>query len=119
MINGCFDHSAIWSRTKSWRRNGSSVVRANGTREGLRDVEDTGFPFRRSARSLSIRVGGSESARFALDHPGTIRARQFVLILTRPLQDGKYGFQIRAEQPRTPRRVELHDCPPAVLDQPH
>src|SRR5258708_2748016 len=29
MTSGCFDHSAIWSRTKIWRRNRSSVVCAS------------------------------------------------------------------------------------------
>src|SRR4051812_17912677 len=34
MISGCFDHSAIWSRTKMWRRNRSSVVCASAIRSG-------------------------------------------------------------------------------------
>ena len=34
MMSGCFDHSAIWSRTKIWRRNCSSVVWASAIRSG-------------------------------------------------------------------------------------
>src|SRR4051794_25658436 len=34
MMRGCFDHSAIWSRTKIWRRKRSSVVCASEIRSG-------------------------------------------------------------------------------------
>src|SRR5215471_7523517 len=34
MTSGCFDHSAIWSRTKIWRRKRSSLVCASAIRSG-------------------------------------------------------------------------------------
>src|SRR3954452_7220369 len=46
MTSGCFDHSAIWSRTKIWRRNRSSVAWASAMRSG------------RSAGAIVV-IGGS------------------------------------------------------------
>src|SRR5262249_58063456 len=42
MMSGCRDHSAIWSRTKMWRRNCSSLVWAAEIRSGKVAVDITG-----------------------------------------------------------------------------
>src|SRR5690242_6672727 len=43
MTSGCLDHSAIWSRTKIWRRKRSSVVWASAIRSGRVAVDILAF----------------------------------------------------------------------------
>src|SRR5437660_5814475 len=56
MTSGCFDHSAIWSRTKMWRRNRSSVDWASEIRSGRLAADIKRTPARFSRLRLRVRA---------------------------------------------------------------
>src|SRR5262245_3939313 len=67
MRSGCLDHSAIWSRTKIWRRKRSSPVCASESRSGR--IVDIGGARRGWARLTAVfraAVRRRRSLRFCL-----------------------------------------------------